>query len=91
MSSKRLVEAVRALSVDDKVEAEAKDAFRELWDRVVDQGGGMVTRAMVKEAIETRLRDYLGPGVFLPNVVVELNATRTGFDIEITPAKVGRG
>lgn len=77
-------------SMDDKIAAHAQDAFRELWDRTVDNATAdpqsrLVTPTMAKEAIERRLRDVLGAGVQLPNVKVTINAARTGFDITITP------
>ena len=79
-------------SLDNRIEAEAHDAFRELWDRAVargDAGGSrMVTPTMVREAVERRLRDLLGANVLHPVVKVSLNADRTGFDIEIRPASV---
>jgi len=79
-------------SLDRRIEAEAHDAFRELWDRVVERGdaGGsrLVTPTMVKDAIEARLRDYLPKGTLLPIVDVRINAARTGFDIALKPAEV---
>lgn len=82
-----------APSVDQRVEAQARDAFRELWDRVVtkaDAGSGSrwLTRAMVKDAIDARLRDFLGPGVRAPRVEVRVNVDGTGFDIDIQPASM---
>jgi hypothetical protein len=90
MSKKNAGDLVVDPKMDDRIKAVATDAVRELWDRTVDRAtedprSRLVTPAMVKTAIEERLRDYLGAGVLLPVVKVDLRADRTGFDIDIQP------
>jgi len=80
-------------SMDDRVSAHARDAMRDLWDRTVDNAtldprSRLITPAMVKAAVEERLRDYTGAGVLLPQVDVCVNADRTGFDVKVKPAVV---
>ncbi len=80
-------------ALNEKVEAVAVDAMRDLWDRTVDNAtldpaSRLVTPSMVRDAIEARLADYLGAGVLLPKVRVEMNAERTGFVTTITPGTV---
>lgn len=80
-------------SLDHRVEGAALDAFRALWDRVVDNATAdprsrLVTPTMVKAALDLRIRDLLGPGVLPPEISVRVNAERTGFTVEIRPAVV---
>ena len=79
-------------NMDRRIEAQAQDALRELWDaraKLGEQTGNphdrLVTLQMVKDAVERRLRDFLPRGSLMPIVRVDLNARRTGFVIDIRP------
>lgn len=77
-------------SLGKKLEAHAADAFRQLWDEMAakEAGSRHVTPSAVRERVLERLKDVLPSGATLPEVRVEINAARTGFDIKILPGTV---
>lgn len=91
--AKRIFRISPEVEMNELVEAQALDAFRCLWDRTVDNATAdpesrRVTPSAVKAAIEDRLREAMPKGSLLPDVSVKVNAERTGFSVEITPAKI---